>query len=99
VRVVGINTPVRLYELLGLRSDPDMRDDVDERQAEYLAAWEKALGLFEKGFFAQAGKLFSGLEKKMPQDNTAKLYAERCLEYINSPPPDTWDGINNLTEK
>jgi adenylate cyclase len=92
VRVVGISTPIRLYELLGLR------DDMDERQAEYLAAWEKAIGLFEKGFFAQAGKLFSGLAKKMPQDNTVKLYAERCLNYIDMP-PNEWDGINNLTEK
>jgi adenylate cyclase len=92
VRVVGINTPVRLYELLALR------DDMDERQADYLAAWEQAIGLFEQGFFAQAGGMFSGLAKKMPQDNTAKLYAEWCLNYIDIP-PDNWDGINNLTEK
>jgi adenylate cyclase len=89
VRVVGINTPVRLYELLGLR------DETDTGQAEYLAAWEQAVGLFEKGFFAQAGEVFSGLAKKRPRDDTAKLYAEWCLSYIDIP-PDNWDGINNL---
>jgi adenylate cyclase len=93
VRVVGINTPVRLYELLGLR------DEMDAGKTEYLAVWEKAIGLFEQGFFEMAEELFCFLVKKMPQDKTAKLYAERCLEYIDSPPPDGWDGINNLTEK
>jgi adenylate cyclase len=92
VRVVGINRPVRLYELLG------SRDDTDPGQAEYLAAWEKAVDLFEHGFFEKAGDVFSVLSQKMPRDNTAKLYAERCLNYITSPPRD-WDGINNLTEK
>ncbi|MDR0731577.1 MAG: adenylate/guanylate cyclase domain-containing protein, partial [Treponema sp.] len=104
VRVVGINTPLRIYELLGLRGEQDLRsgpglqDAPDAGQAEYLAAWEQAIGLFEKGFFAQAGEIFSGLAKKMPQDNTAKLYVERCLTYAASL-PEAWDGINNLTEK
>jgi adenylate cyclase len=92
VRVVGINTPLRLYELLGLRGD------MNAGQTEYLADWEKAIGLFERGSFVQAGELFSLLTKKMPRDNTAKLYAKWCLEYIDMP-PDNWDGINNLTEK
>ncbi|MDR2785398.1 MAG: CHASE2 domain-containing protein [Treponema sp.] len=99
VRVVGINTPVRLYELLGLRSEPGPRAGMISRQAEYLALWEKGIDLFEHAGFEKAENIFSFLTKKMPQDNTAKFYAERCLEYINSPPPDTWDGINNLTEK
>jgi adenylate cyclase len=92
VRVVGINTPVRLYELLGLR------DEMIAVKAEYFAAWEKAVDLFEKGFFAQARSIFSGLAEGHPGDGTAKLYVEWCLNYINVP-PDGWDGINNLTEK
>ncbi|MDR2786178.1 MAG: adenylate/guanylate cyclase domain-containing protein, partial [Treponema sp.] len=99
VRVVGINTPVRLYELLGLRSAPGLQTDIDTRQAEYLAVWEKAVDLFEHGFFEMAEELFSCLAKKIPQDEAAKRYVERCLEYIGTPPPAGWDGINNLTEK
>jgi hypothetical protein len=71
---------------------------MDARQVEYLAAWEKAIGLFEQGFFAKTGEIFSDLAKKMPWDNTAKLYVERCLKYISAP-PDNWDGVHNLTEK
>jgi hypothetical protein len=67
-------------------------------KTEYLTVWEKAIGFFEQGFFETAGELFSVLVKKAPRDNTAKRYAERCLEYTGSP-PDEWDGIINLTEK
>jgi adenylate cyclase len=93
VRVVGISTPVRLHELVGLR------DGTGPRQAEYLAVWERALGLFEQGFFEMAGELFSRLSKKAPEDKVAKLYAERCRSYAASPPPAGWDGVSNLTEK
>ncbi|MDR1317801.1 MAG: CHASE2 domain-containing protein [Spirochaetales bacterium] len=92
VRVVGIKAPVRLYELLGLR------DETGKETAQYLAAWEKALGLFEKGSFEMAEKLFRVLTEKAPQDRTALRYAQRCREYISSP-PGVWDGIINLTEK
>jgi adenylate cyclase len=92
VRVVGINTPVRLYELLGLR------DEMNAVKMEYLAAWEKAAGLFEKGFFTEARKIFSGLAEENPDDATAKLYEGWCLNYSGSPPAN-WDGVRNLTEK
>ncbi|MDR0400458.1 MAG: CHASE2 domain-containing protein [Treponema sp.] len=97
VRVVGTNTPVRLYELLGLRGGPET-SEAESREAEYLGAWEKGISLFERGSFAQAGAVFSALAEEKPQDGTAKLYAEWCLNYIDMP-PDNWDGINNLTEK
>jgi adenylate cyclase len=93
VRVVGITTPVRLYELLGLRGG------AGDQELDGLAAWEKAVDLFEQGFFEKAGKLFSFFAEKTPGDGVAGLYAGRCLEYINSPPPDGWDGVRNLTEK
>jgi adenylate cyclase len=91
--VVGINTPVRLYELLALRSDTD-----PEKQ-NTIAAWEEAIDLFEHGSFEKAGTIFSLLAIKTPDDNTAKLYADRCAAYLRSPPPEEWEGVHNLTEK
>lgn len=93
VRVVGINTPVRLYELL------DLRDEADGGKMEDIAAWEKAIHLFEGGFFEKAKEAFSFLVKKRPEDYTAKLYVDRCIKYLQSPPPEGWDGVRNLTEK
>jgi adenylate cyclase len=68
-------------------------------EADDIAAWEKAIDLFEGRFFEDAGKLFSALTQKKPRDGAAQLYADRCAEYLRSPPPEDWDGVNNLTEK
>ena len=48
VRVVGINTPFRLYELLCLAGE------ADEPFRERLAAWDRAIALFEERRFAEA---------------------------------------------
>jgi adenylate cyclase len=93
VRFVGINTPVRLFELLGLR------DETDGGKMDYIALWEKAVALFESGFFETAEKTFSSLAQKRPDDYTAKIYADRCQAFLRSPPPAGWDGVHNLTEK
>ncbi|MDR2159299.1 MAG: adenylate/guanylate cyclase domain-containing protein [Treponema sp.] len=93
VKVVGIDTPVRPYELL------DLWHEMDTRQTEDLANWEEAIKLFENRDFEKAEELFSGLLNQNPKDETVKLYAEWCRKYISSPPPAEWDGIINLTEK
>jgi adenylate cyclase len=93
VRVVGINTPVRLYELL------DVRDGMDAEKTADISVWEKAIDLFEGGFFEMAEEAFTFLTKKKPEDYTAQLYVDRCVKYLRSPPPEGWDGVNNLTEK
>jgi adenylate cyclase len=91
VRVVGINTPVRLYELLGLRGEDAAPDS--------LAAWEEALALYEKRQFRAAEEIFRSLAAQNETDNTARLYLDTCRGYIAVPPPDDWDGVNNLIQK
>jgi adenylate cyclase len=91
VRVVGINTPVRLYELLGLRSEAG---DLD-----LLAAWEEALSCYESREFSTAAEIFRSIAARNEADGAARLYKDRCQEYAAAPPPADWDGINNLTEK
>jgi adenylate cyclase len=93
VRVVGINTPVRLYELLALRSDAD-----DSALAAF-AAWENALGLYEQREFQAAGDIFTSLAARNEKDGAARLYMDKCRGYVAAPPPSGWDGVNNLTEK
>ena len=93
VRVVGIHMPVRLYELLGLQ------DGMAVEETDRIAAWEKAIDLFERGLFEDAGKIFSFLTQKTPRDGTAQIYADRCAKYLQTSPPEGWDGVFNLTEK
>jgi class 3 adenylate cyclase len=88
VRVVGINTPLRLYELLPM--------DTDQGAVE---TWEKALDLYEQRNFKKAFGLFVSLLKRYPKDNAAKVYALRCKTFVETPPPDNWDAVRNLTNK
>ena len=93
VRVVGINTPLRLYELLG------ERNGIDKTELERLVNWEQAIACLEERRFEEAAEIFKSLNRQNPDDRVAELYARRCITYSRYPPPDEWDGINNLTEK
>jgi adenylate cyclase len=93
VRVVGINTPLRLYELLELRESAD---------AALLANrdhWEEGIRLFESRKFGPALDLFKKIQAADAGDTTVKLYIDRCAKYQAAPPPADWDGVFNLTEK
>ncbi|MDR1901962.1 MAG: CHASE2 domain-containing protein [Treponema sp.] len=94
VRVVGINTPVRLYELLEISAN------ADTEMYDMLKVWEQALRLYEEEKdFSGAGRLFQSLFAQNQNDQVAKLYLSRCNEYIRNPPSAGWDAVNNLTQK
>jgi len=94
-RVVGINAPLRLYELLGIRADapPALLDMVK--------SWEQAFVLYERKDFTAAANIFQAIFRQNNADLAAKKYYDRCYNYIASPPDDKkWDdGVDNLTEK
>jgi adenylate cyclase len=92
---VGINTPLRLYELL------DLRQTADAGLAEMVEVWERAFALYERKDFATAAETFEGIFAANPADLVAKKYCNRCRNYLASPPDEkAWDnGVDNLTEK
>jgi class 3 adenylate cyclase len=94
VRVVGINKPLRLYELLSTNNE--QAADSERRAVEI---WEKAIDLYEQGKFKEALDMFNSLTESYPNDNAAKFYALRCETFIQTPPPSDWDAVKNLTEK
>jgi len=93
ITVVGIPVPVRIFELLELKTDasPEMLQAVK--------LWEEAMKAYEGKNFEGAKKIFAETCQKDPEDKVAKLYLDRCEEFIASPPPADWDGVDNLTEK
>jgi class 3 adenylate cyclase/CheY-like chemotaxis protein len=91
VRVVGISSPVRIYEITGFR------DGVSAADIEKAAAWEEAMKLFESRQYEGAEKIFASLSGA--EDETAKIYTNRCRDFIAFPPPGDWDGVNNLMQK
>jgi len=95
VRVVGINTPVRLYELL------DVATEAAPELLQMVKIWEEAFALYEKRDFPAARDIFHSIYKKNDADRVALKYLNRCKNNIASAPDDeTWDdGIDSLIDK
>jgi adenylate cyclase len=95
VRVVGINTPLRLYELL------EIREEAPRALLDMLTLWDRGFAAYESRDFPEALNLFKSIYQENEQDRVAKLYLDRCERYIaTSPPEEKWDnGVDNLTEK
>ena len=95
VRVVGINTPLRLYELLDIASEapPELLDMVKN--------WTQAFNFYENRDFLAAQNIFQTICAKNSDDLAAKKYLNRCAKYLAAPPDEkSWDnGVDNLTEK
>lgn len=93
VRVVGVQTPMRLYELIGFTNE------IDKNGKEWLESWEKALEEFEKKLYSSALQLFQKIQNERMDDRTCSYYIERCKDFLETPPAPDWDGVFNLTEK
>jgi adenylate cyclase len=91
--VVGIKTPLRLYELL------DFNAQASQEILDMNRNWDAAVAAYEERKFAEALGIFQGVREKFPDDNVASLFVGWCEGYLKNPPPDGWGGVNNLTEK
>ena len=68
VRVVNVNTPIRLYELIC------EKEGADEALLKYYANWEIALKNFENKDYEKALEQFKTLHQHKPDDNVAAYY-------------------------
>jgi adenylate cyclase len=97
VRVVGINEPVRLHELL------NTIEDANQEEKKLVEVFHQALDYFENRNWKAAMEGFGesrSFETKnvMAMDPSTKYY-ERCQNFLTKPPTENWDGVYNLTEK
>lgn len=69
VRVVNVNTPIRLYELV------DEKSAASRFTIQYMELWEKTMALFETKRYSVALQAFKKLSEKNPRDNVAKYYS------------------------
>jgi adenylate cyclase len=93
VRVVGVDTPVRLYELI------DKEVFAPKDKLEILAIFNEAIEIFEQRDWSKSKEQFQQILKIDPEDGPAKTYITRCDKFTKSPPATKWDGVFNLTEK
>jgi tetratricopeptide (TPR) repeat protein len=66
----------------------------------------KVLDLFSEGRkqyklmeFGTAADYFRKALEIDPNDGPSKVYLERCEVYVETPPPEDWDGVFVMTTK
>jgi len=94
IRVKGKEEPVRIYEIVGARSD-----GLPPETLELVEAYDAALALYRSRRFAEALEAFQRVAQRHPTDGPTRLYVQRCQEHIAEPPPDDWDGVYTMKEK
>jgi len=92
VRVVGINEPVRLHNLI------EIMDEATPEQKKLVEVFHEALDNFEQRKWKEA---LRGFKETLLMENggPSAKYIERCEAFLKKPPAQIWDGVYNLTEK
>jgi adenylate cyclase len=92
IRVVGLNEPVRIHEILALA------EEASPHMLRMIELFHQALDIFENRDWAAAETAFEAVLNHDPGDRPAKIYLKRCGQYRNKP-PEQWDGVYNLDQK
>ncbi|MBW2273990.1 MAG: adenylate/guanylate cyclase domain-containing protein [Deltaproteobacteria bacterium] len=93
VRVMGRAAPVDLYELLGPTGE------VDAERIERAGSYEGALEALMNRKPDESERLLRKLLKETPDDRAAGRLLERVQRWKESPPPESWDGVEQLDRK
>ncbi len=94
IRVKGKKQAVSIYELIGLTSHP-----LAPEMAEFLEIYAQGRKAYMNRNFQQALELFQKAQELQKQDRAVSLHIQRSLNYIQLPPPDSWDGVHTMTTK
>lgn len=94
LRVKGRETPVTVYEVMGL-SDSPPGDPV----MKLIEAFDRGLRCYRKRQWREAVAAFEEVVAKRPDDTPSRVYIKRCGEFERNPPPEGWDGVYSVAEK
>lgn len=93
VQVVGINEPVRLFELI------EEQGRIEKSLEEGIEIFHRGLQQFESKDWATALKTFNEVLRLVPGDGPSQRYIKLCKEYLDDPRDPSWDGVFKLTTK
>jgi adenylate cyclase len=86
IRVKGKNKPVTIYELLATSDEAAKYDDL-------LTIYNCALENYRAGNWIEAAGSFGEIMRTRPLDGPTQVLLQRCIEFIDEPPPPGWDGV------
>jgi len=94
VAVKGKNAAVDIYEVIDA--------ETPERRTAKLSTCQVLDSAMQRYFgreFEEAQALFEQASAEDPKDAVPILFAKRCLRYLQTPPPETWQGFEKLANK
>jgi adenylate cyclase len=94
IRVKGKSNPVKIYELVGLRSEP-----INDKKQQIIELYHRGREYYLNRKFTRAMTEFGTILEEIAKDKAAALHLERCQQYLQNPPAEDWDGVYSLTEK
>jgi adenylate cyclase len=94
IRVKGKTKPVAIYESLDYHTE-----ETFPNLEMALRDFERALTYFRDRRWKDAMEIFQKVLKSNPKDGPSLLYVDRCRHYLETPPPESWDGVWTMREK
>jgi adenylate cyclase len=94
VAVKGKKAGVRIYELVGRRSN-----GVAQETAKFCHEFTQGFETYLNQDWERACRIFVELSRKYPADAPTELYLYRCQQYRENPPAADWKGIEYLNSK
>ena len=91
--MVGISTPVRLFEVNSFRSE------VSDQTLEKIAKFEAGIDAYEAQDWDRARGLFHEVLAFDPTDGPARTFLERAEANKAQPVGESWDGVFSMTSK
>ncbi len=96
IRVKGKLQPVKLYELVAARGTPEGAAPDLETHLEFFA---QGRACYRERRWQDAQIIFEKLLERWPDDGPARMYLNRCKEYLIEGPEKNWDGVYVMTHK
>lgn len=94
VRVVGINTPVQLYNVMAVKNE------ANEKEIKLVEVFERGISLYRERNYKEALQAFKECKKIKENDEPTNLYIERMEELCSNPElAASHDDIVNMTSK
>ena len=93
ILVKGKTIPVRIYELIDLKDGLLFSSNAHKELLKLIEYFEEGLNLYRERMFNRAIEEFEKVLLINPDDIPTKVFIDRCFEFINSPPPDDWNGV------
>jgi len=92
VKVRGKSEAVYIFEILD--GDPD---DIRQLKIKTKDSFAKGVNLYKSQQFNEALATFEDVHNINIHDQTARLYINRCKNFIKNGVPDDWDGIESIS--